>query len=165
METTDYARIFSDVKDELQSLQDQKVILETDLADLNAKVEAMTKTYNALAPLIGETPIPGPDDWLATDNPLNLETLKAAGITAAVRAVIEAVPCEHGAVKGMTVAMVRDRLQDIGWDWERYTNPLATVNTVLKRLSDNGAIDLDPKQKDGARTFSRKLRDFEDVPF
>ena len=164
MEDIDYKQIFSAVKAELEGLQERKIVIETDLGDLNARVDAMTKTYNALAPLIGETPLPDPNDWLPEPG-LNIETLKAAGITAAVRAVIEAVPCEHGVVKGMTAGMVRDRLQEIGWDWDRYTNPLATVNTVLKRLSDSGAIDLDPKPKDGARTFSRKLKDFEDVPF
>jgi len=164
MEDIDYKKIFAAVKVELEALQEKKVVIETDLDDLNARVEAMTKTYNALAPLIGETPIPDPSGWLPVTG-LNIETLKAAGITAAVRAVIESVPMEHDEIKGMTATMMRDRLQEIGWDWSTYTNPLATVSTVLKRLSDKDVIEIDSKPKDGARTFRRKRNLDDDVPF
>jgi len=164
MEAIDYRNVFLQVKVELESLQTEKVIIETDLADLNAKVEAMTKTYNALAPLVGETPIPAADadEWFSPE--LDIDTLKAAGITVAVRTIIQSVPMERGEIKGMTAAMVRDRLQELGWDWSKYTNPLATVHTVLKRLSDAGVITVDPKGKDGARTFRRKMTD-DSVPF
>jgi hypothetical protein len=60
------------------------------------------------------------------------------GITTAVRYVIDATANTNG--KGMTAADVRDKLASLGWDWERYVKPLATVHKVLTRLAASGAI-------------------------
>jgi hypothetical protein len=165
MEPLDYLRIFAEVKIELQSLQDKKVVLETELGDLNARVDAMTKTYNAIAPLVGEPTIPQEDDPFGQFGGMDPSTLRAAGITVAVRTVIESIP-RISPHKPMTAAMVRDQLQQMGWDWDKYTNPLATVHTVLKRLSDSGVIEVDARTKEGPMTFHPKpgITD-DDVPF
>ena len=39
----------------------------------------------------------------------------------------------------MTPVEVRDRLQSTGFDIARYSNPLAAIHTVLRRLTESGA--------------------------
>ena len=38
----------------------------------------------------------------------------------------------------MTPLEVRDRLQAVGFDINRYSNPLAAIHTVLRRLTESG---------------------------
>lgn len=38
----------------------------------------------------------------------------------------------------MTPLEVRDRLQSTGFDLKRYSNPLAAIHTVLRRLTESG---------------------------
>jgi hypothetical protein len=38
----------------------------------------------------------------------------------------------------MTPVQVRDRLQSTGFDIARYSNPLAAIHTVLRRLTESG---------------------------
>ena len=40
----------------------------------------------------------------------------------------------------MTPIDVRDRLQGMGFDMAKYTNDLAAVHTILKRLNDAGEL-------------------------
>jgi hypothetical protein len=42
--------------------------------------------------------------------------------------------------RAMTPIEVRDRLQAIGFDLDRYTNSLAAVHTVLKRLNQSQEV-------------------------
>jgi hypothetical protein len=53
------------------------------------------------------------------------------GLTDACRVVLK------NAGRAMTPIEVRDRLQAIGFDLDRYTNSLAAVHTVLKRLNQS----------------------------
>jgi len=76
----DYQKMFADAKGELEQLQAAKANLEAKLAQVSARVAAMTKAYNAIAPLVGEQPIPTLRDALITTG---IEVLKAAGITVA----------------------------------------------------------------------------------
>jgi hypothetical protein len=41
---------------------------------------------------------------------------------------------------GLTVLEVRDRLTSIGVDLSRYSNPLASIHTVLRRMHENGEV-------------------------
>jgi len=137
MDERDYERLFNEVSAELEILKDRKAGLQAELVDLDAKMDAMTKSYNAIAPLVGKTPIPDPEERRWRDG-IDIDTLKAGGITTAVRYVIDATANTNG--KGMTATNVRDKLASLGWDWERYAKPLATVHKVLTRLAASGAI-------------------------
>jgi hypothetical protein len=44
---------------------------------------------------------------------------------------------------------VRDRLSAIGFDLDRYANPLASIHVVLKRLADSG--ETRPRRADAER--------------
>jgi hypothetical protein len=56
------------------------------------------------------------------------------GLTDACRVVLK------NAGRAMTPMEVRDRLQAIGFDLDRYTNSLAAVHTVLKRLNQSQEV-------------------------
>jgi len=144
----DYNRMFSEAKAELAKLQVIKQNLESELADVDSKIGAMTKTYNAIAPIVGQHPLPTIKDALIH---AGIEALKAAGISIAVRSVVDSSPQEF-----FTAAMIRDRLAEKGWNWGEYVNPLATVHTVLVRLAESGAIK--ETMKDGKKAFHSSKR-------
>jgi hypothetical protein len=141
--SVDYNKMFQDAKAELESLQRIKANHESQLEEVNAKIDAMARTYNAIAPLVGEQPIPTLTDLIVNTR---IELLKAAGISVAARSVIDSSPQEI-----FTPSMVRDQLAQKGWDWSGYANPLATVHTVLVRLAESKAIK--DTTKDGRRAF------------
>jgi hypothetical protein len=64
---------------------------------------------------------------------LGLTPTVPLGLTDAIRLVM------RGGVP-MTPVEVRDRLRGIGFDVARYTNDLAAVHTILKRLNDAGEL-------------------------
>jgi hypothetical protein len=144
MAELDYKQMFADARAELQHLQASKANLEAKLGEFNAKIEAMTKTYNALAPLVDEQPIPGVADAVLLPD---IEALKAAGISVAVKFILDSAATET-----FTPAEVRDRLAKQGWDWDRYANPLATVHTVLVRLAESKAVKED-RTPEGRKCF------------
>jgi hypothetical protein len=119
----------------------------------------MTQTANAIAPLIGEQRIPALTDFIPPI--VGTAMLKAAGITVAVRILFDSRFSED-----LNARMVKDLLQEQGWDWTNYTNPLSTIHTVLKRLFESGAIKeteepkgLVPTLMAGKKYYSAK-RDF-----
>jgi hypothetical protein len=54
------------------------------------------------------------------------------GLTDACRLVL------RSAGEPVTAVQVRDRLAAIGFDLDRYANPLASIHVVLKRLAESG---------------------------
>jgi len=116
---------------ELQNLHTQKANQEGLLEKTNARIEALTKTYNAIAPLVGKQPIPSLKDSLIN---AGIDELKAAGISVAVRAILDAHTEES-----FNAVAVRDQLGRKGWSWDHYVNPLSTIYTVLTRLAESGA--------------------------
>lgn len=69
---------------------------------------------------------------------LGLEPTVPLGLTDACRLVL------RGGVP-MTPIDIRDRLQSIGVDLSAYTNELAAIHTILKRLNEAGEIRLIPQ--------------------
>jgi hypothetical protein len=141
-----YQRMLDEVKGELQHLQTVKENLDSKLADVNCRIEAMTKTYNALAPLLGAPFIAN-----VTDESIfpDIEMLKAAGITVAVRSTLDSIPPSEPAI---TAAQMRDMMAHRGWDWGSYSNPLATVYNLLRRLVAAGFAE-HGLPSDGTKTF------------
>jgi hypothetical protein len=126
----DYKKLFAEAKEELEKLQSAKINVEDHLENLIARIDAMTATYNAIAPLIGESPLPTIADAFI---PSNIEALKAAGISVAARSILDRSP-----MVDFSAGRVRDALGEKGWDWSNYKNPLSTVHTVLVRLVASG---------------------------
>jgi hypothetical protein len=139
-----YRALFEEVTEQLQRLQGVKTLYEDKLDEVNGKIEALTKTYNAIAPIVGEPPIAD------LPLPMSMEDLKAAGLTAQVRWLLNA----NRSLGWLTAAMVRD-LMAKAFDLGSYTNPLATVNTTLVRLVASGFAEADNKA-DGTKRFRVK---------
>ena len=66
------------------------------------------------------------------------------GLTDACRLVL------HSAPAPLTAVGIRDRLQQIGFDLDRYANPLAAIHTTLKRMTEAG--DAEPSPDETSRT-------------
>src|SRR5262245_55913716 len=89
--------------------------------DIDKRLAQLAHTIGTLSKLLGLTPtVP-------------------MGLTDAVRLVV------RGAGVPMTPVDVRDRLQAIGFDVSKYTNDLAAVHTILKRLNDSGELRFIPR--------------------
>ena len=52
--------------------------------------------------------------------------------------------------KPLTAAEIRDRLEAIGFDMASYSNPLATIHTILRRLTE--AAEADVQEDRGRKT-------------
>jgi hypothetical protein len=129
----DYKRMFTEAKTELESLHVQRANLDESLATVLAEIDVATKIYNTVAPIVGEPTIPSVKDTLLPA--LSTEALKTAGISVAVRSILDYSPKDN-----FTAATVRDALASKGWDWDKYKNPLATVHTVLVRLVEQSKV-------------------------
>jgi hypothetical protein len=140
----DYRETFEKIGTELQIVQAEEANLETALQSVKARREALVKSYNAFAPLVGEQPIPGLMDKVIE---IGSEVLKTLGISAAVRLALDENPG-----KDFTAANMRDHLAVTkSWDWTQYANPLATVHTVMTRLAESGIAK--EGTKEGTKCF------------
>lgn len=72
----------------------------------------------------------------------NLQPTVGWGLTDAVRGVLRA------AGHPLTAVEVRDQLEAMGFDIARYSNDLASIHTVLKRLNQAGEVDFVPRAHD-----------------
>ena len=89
--------------------------------DIDKRLAQLAQTIGTLSRLIGLTPtVP-------------------IGLTDAIRLVV------RGAGVPMTPIEVRDRLHGIGFDVSKYTNDLAAVHTILKRLNESGELRFIPR--------------------
>jgi len=70
---------------------------------------------------------------------LGLTPTVPLGLTDAVRMVV------RGAGVPMSPTEVRDRLRSIGFDVSKYSNELAAVHTILKRLNQAGELRFVPR--------------------
>jgi len=117
----DYRALYETTKAELEKLEVEKNELQLAIAERDKQIGALIQTMNAIAPLIGET----------------LSETSAGGMTDSIRKLM----AEAG--HPLTAAEIRDRLEAIGFDMKSYSNPLATIHTVLRRLADSGEVETD----------------------
>ena len=82
-----------------------------ELARLEAEAAALRQTIAALAPLVGE-----PSSTRLTD---------------AIRSILAK------AEEPLSASEIRDQLAGMGFDMRSYSNPLATIHTVLRRLIES----------------------------
>jgi hypothetical protein len=76
---------------------------------------------------------------------LGLTPTVPLGLTDAIRLVV------RGAGVPMSPVEVRDRLRVIGFDVAKYTNDIAAVHTILKRLNESGELRFVPDGPGKAR--------------
>ena len=85
-------------------------------ADLDARLAQLGESVGTLTRLCGYTPT------------------VVYGLTDACKASLRCAGVP------MTPLDVRDRLQSTGFDINRYSNPLAAIHTVLRRLTESGEV-------------------------
>jgi hypothetical protein len=121
----DYSSWYHNAKAELAKVYQEKAGLEQALADCDTRIEALTRTIAALAPLVGEkAPTSAP----------------AVGMTDAIRAILAQA---EGA---LSAGEIRERLEALGFDMASYSNPLATVHTILRRLTESEEISVQARK-------------------
>ena len=110
-------------------------------ADYRAALEAAAKEYEALGEQRRQI-----DDRL-TQLAQTIGTLsRLIGLTPTVPlSITDAIRLAMRAGVPMTPPEVRDRLLSIGVDLSSYSNELAVIHTVLRRLNDAGEIRILPK--------------------
>ena len=74
----DYTKMFAEVEAELHNLHRAKANQEDLVAKTAVRIEALTKTYNAIAPLVGKQPIPTLKDTLVWKS-IKMENASSTG--------------------------------------------------------------------------------------
>lgn len=118
----DYASVYAGARAELEALEQRRLELLDSLEDLDRHSVALRQTMNAIAPLIGEELVPVPKDAVA-------------GLTDSVRQILSR------AKESLSASEIRERLRERGFSVDAYSNPLATVHTILRRLTDSGHVE------------------------
>ena len=100
--------------------------LDVELAKLNVRIEELRKGIEGLNALCGDDGSADPDLLIEISN-LNLAD--------AVRAVLASSELH------LTPMDIRYKLKRLGYKVEDYTNALASIHTIIKRLEDSGLAD------------------------
>jgi hypothetical protein len=125
--SVDYKSWFENAKTELQKVQEEKAGLQRAVVERDRQIAALIQTMNAIAPLVGEEPLTLPANE-GTD-------IAPGGMTDGIRTILT----EAG--EPLTASEIRDRLQQKGFDMKSYSNPLANIHTILRRLTDSKAVE------------------------
>jgi DNA-binding PadR family transcriptional regulator len=123
----DYKSWFQNAKTELQKVQEEKAGLQRAAIHCDRQIAALIQTMNAIAPLVGEEPLTLPASEEAE--------MAAVGMTDSIRAILTE------AREPLTASEIRDRLERKGFDVKSYSNPLANIHTILRRLTEAKAVE------------------------
>jgi hypothetical protein len=132
----DYDEVWDSAQAELEELQKGKDIAERTLAEINMRIEAVAAVVRAVEPMVGRQP---PLFGILSPEGASLESLvEMAGeyrVTSNIRLVL------RSADAGLSAPEIRAALQSSGWDVSSYSNPLAFIHTVLRRLVEADEIE------------------------
>jgi hypothetical protein len=130
--SVDFQSWYSNAKAELEQLVGEKAALERELDDREKRIAVLERTVNFLAPLVGEKAVTA----AAPEN---------AGMTDSIREILRKSP------EPITASEIRDSLEKLGFDMKSYSNPLATVHTVLRRLAEADEVETTHEMAPGKR--------------
>jgi DNA-binding PadR family transcriptional regulator len=125
--TVDYTSWHENAKNELKNVQEEKAGLLRAVALCDRQINALTQTMNALAPLVGAELLPAPSGLETEAGP--------GGLTDTIRAILT----EAG--EPLTASEIREKLEARGFDMKSYSNPLANIHTILRRLTEAKAVE------------------------
>ena len=57
----------------------------------------------------------------------------------------------------LTALEVRDRLEAVGIDLDKYSNPLASIHTILKRMHDSGEVTAADREESSRTAYAMAL--------
>jgi len=118
--TDSYREALEDSKVRLRNLVSQRDQVGADIEKVKTAIEALANMLN------------DPDETCTEILEMH-NILGPEGLTEAVRRILQA-----STKKGMTPIDVRDALSKSGFDLAAYSNPLAAIHTILKRLVKAG---------------------------
>jgi uncharacterized coiled-coil DUF342 family protein len=119
----------SSYKDSLEDAREELRELRFLRREIDQRIAQLEHTAQALATLCKETEeIP-------------------KGMTEAVRQILQATS------NALSPTEVRDTLAKIGFDVEKYENPLAVVHTTLRRLAEQGEVTIVLRNESGGKSY------------
>src|SRR5207244_9556456 len=130
----DFKQWYAEATAELRTLQERREDLARQTAEIEGKIGGLIQTINAVAGLAGEEPVPLP--------PGSGEVI---GITNRIRNILR----ESG--QPLSTTEIRDLLETAGCDLKAYSNPMATIHTVLRRLEEGEEIQEKHLKIDGKK--------------
>jgi hypothetical protein len=122
----DYKSSFENARAELARVQERKLALGQELEQCDKQIVALIQAMRAIAPLVGEKP---------PDLPASDAEMVAGGMTDCIRVILKK------AAEPLTASEIRESLASIGFEMDSYSNPLATIHTVLRRLAESGEVE------------------------
>jgi hypothetical protein len=142
MVETDYKQALDAATKELAEVMEQLEEIEEVREKTLRRIYVLRDGIYGLSAMLGEDP-------LEVSPELFLKYLEPdTGFTDAIRKVLELNKSRY-----MNPVSVRDKLKDMGYDLSKYTNPLASIHTILKRLVESGEVE--PDEGVGGRTVYR----------
>src|SRR5580658_2892117 len=123
----DYTSWYENATNELKNVQEEKTGLLRAVALCDQQIGALIQTMNAIAPLVGAEPLPTPPGAEMEAGP--------GGLTESIRAILT----EAG--EPLTASEIREKLEAKGFDMKSYSNPLANIHTILRRLTEAKAVE------------------------
>jgi hypothetical protein len=109
----------------LRAMETELDALRADREILNKKISVMEEAIQLVRTVYSDA---------AEGSPAAIGAIDSLGFTDAVRQAMSAG-------MRMTPIEVRDELANNGFDLARYSNPLATIHTILKRLLEAGQLE------------------------
>jgi hypothetical protein len=139
----DYKAWYNNAKAELQRVQQEKADMQGAIADRDKQIDALIQTLNALGKLVGE-------EFVA---PRDGEPEPPAGMTDSIRAILT----QAGAP--LTASEIRGSLEAMGFDIKSYSNPMANIHTILRRLTESGEVETthELNAPSGGKRFTMQL--------
>lgn len=145
MESSDFAKTYSELWAERQNLLSRRTDLETELNEIRTNISHLDEVLSHLGPLAGVAE--------------SVENLPVLGLTAAIRLVLQS------ADDRMSAQEIRKQLAEKGYDFSGLSAPMASIYKILSRLEESGEV---LREKEEGRVYYRwkvpPITD-EDIPF
>lgn len=126
MTDTNYTLVRNQARVELKQLLQQRSRLDIELSKINARIIEVSKAVNALNLLVGD----------ADENQADfMIELSGMNLSDAVREILRRSDVH------LTPLDIKFTLRKLGYNTESYTNPQASIHTMLKRLEESGLVD------------------------
>jgi hypothetical protein len=145
MSSPDFTQTWWDLSTERQRVLDRRTELETELTEVRNKIRHLDEVLHHLAPLAN---LGFYDD----------EDMTGLGITDAVRYVLK------NSDKRLSPQEIREQLIQKGYDLSGLTAPMASIYTILRRLTDE---EVEREKEDGRVYYKWKVKPItdNDIPF
>ena len=146
MDKNFYKQAFDKAIEELTETMSQREKLDNEREQVDRRIVKIRSGLDGLATLCGKTP-----ESLREEYPQLFpnEIAPDVGLTDAVREVLKSTRYFSSPV------LVRDKLKEIGYDLSKYTNELANIHTVLKRLVENDEATITTREGKTLYKFKR----------